>query len=171
MATNKKKQQTKAELIEQLGELFRINGSQDIAFDTVAAERLGINRTDLNCIDVIERHGGVTAGQLAAEAGLTTGAVTAVIDRLERAGYARRVRDDEDRRRVKVEVTPKLENEAGKIYGPLMEEFQAVMNGATAEQLRVMIEFLRRANEVTPRHIERVRAMRAGRGSEGGEGR
>ena len=55
--------------------------------------------------------------ELAAEAGLTTGAVTAVIDRLERAGYARRVRDDEDRRRVKVEVTPKLEQLAGASTG------------------------------------------------------
>ena len=60
----------------------------------------------------------ITAGELAAEAGLTTGAVTAVIDRLERAGYARRVRDDEDRRRIKVEVTPKLERLAGAALRP-----------------------------------------------------
>ena len=91
-------------MIAELREQFRISGIQDIAFDDATAERLGINRTDLDCTDIIERHGGITAGELAAEAGLTTGAVTAVIDRLERAGYARRVRDDEDRRRIKVEV-------------------------------------------------------------------
>jgi DNA-binding MarR family transcriptional regulator len=148
----------KQQLIEELSEQFRINGIQDIAFDTVVAERLGINRTDLNCIDIIERHGGVTAGELAAEAGLTTGAVTAVIDRLERAGYARRVRDDQDRRRVKVEVTPKAQREAGKIYGPMMEEWNAVMNNATTEQLRLMVEFMRAGLDVKPRHIERVRS-------------
>lgn len=150
-------ERTKAELIEALSEQFRVSGSQDVTFDTVTAERLGINRTDLNCLDIIERRGGVTAGELATDAGLTTGAVTAVIDRLERAGYARRVRDDEDRRRVKVEVTPKLQREAASIYGPMTEEWLAVMNRATTEQLRLMLEFMRAGNEVKPRHIERVR--------------
>jgi DNA-binding MarR family transcriptional regulator len=149
--------QTKAELIEQLMEQFRISGIQDNAFDDATAERLGVNRTDLNCIDIIERSGGVTAGELAREAGLTTGAVTAVIDRLERAGYARRVRDDEDRRRVTVEVTPKLEREAAKVYGPMPEEWLAVFNRATAEQLAAMLELMRAGNAVKPRYIERVR--------------
>ena len=153
MSRGSKKQQ----LIGELGEQFRISGIQDIAFDDATAQRLGINRTDLNCIDIIERHGGVTAGELAAEAGLTTGAVTAVIDRLERAGYARRVRDDDDRRRVTVEVTPELEHLAGTLYGPMMEEWQAMMNRATTEQLQLMVDFMREANEVKPRHIERLR--------------
>jgi DNA-binding MarR family transcriptional regulator len=149
--------ESKEDLIEALGEQFRISGIQDIAFDDATAARLGVNRTDLNCIDIIERHGGITAGDLAKESGLTTGAVTAVIDRLERAGYARRVRDDEDRRRVTVEVTPELEQRAGAIYGPMVEEWQAMMNRATAEQLRLMLDFMREANEVKPRHIERLR--------------
>jgi DNA-binding MarR family transcriptional regulator len=148
----------KKQLIEELGEQFRISGVHDIAFDTVAAERLGINRTDLNCLDIIERHGGVTAGQLATEAGLTTGAVTAVIDRLERAGYARRVRDPDDRRRVKVEATPEFIEKAKAIYWPLMEEWQGMMNRSTAEELRIMLEFMREGNKVKPRHIERVRS-------------
>ena len=147
----------KQQLIAELGEQFRISGIQDIAFDDATAERLGINRTDLNCIDIIERHGVITAGELAAEAGLTTGAVTAVIDRLELAGYARRVRDDEDRRRIKVEVTPKLERLAGALYRPMLEEWEAMMNRATTEQLQLMVDFMREANEVKPRHIERLR--------------
>lgn len=80
-----------------------------------------------------------------------------MIDRLEHAGYARRVRDDEDRRRVKVEVTPKLEQKAGSIYGLMIEEWEAVMNRATIEQLQLMVDFMREANEVKPRHIERLR--------------
>lgn len=147
----------KQELIGELGELFRISGSQDIAFDDATATKLGINRTDLNCLDVIERHGQITAGQLAAEAGLTTGAVTAVVDRLERAGFARRVRDDADRRRVKVETTPKLTERAGPIYAPMMEEWDAMMNRATTEQLQLMVDFMREANQVKPRHIHRLR--------------
>src|SRR5215218_4227416 len=95
----------KRELIDELVSEFRISGNQDSAFDNLAAERLGLNRTDLHCINIIENSGGLTAGELAAESGLTTGAVTGVVDRLERVGYARRVPDPADRRRVKVEVT------------------------------------------------------------------
>jgi DNA-binding MarR family transcriptional regulator len=116
-----------------------------------------VSRTDLNCIDIIGLRGALTAGELAAESGLSTGAVTAVIDRLEDAGYARRVRDDEDRRRVKVEVTPKLQRRADEIYTPMVEEWQALMSRATTEQLRLMVEFMREANDVKPRHMKRVR--------------
>src|ERR1044072_5301050 len=96
----------KDELIQELIREFRVSGNQDAAFDNLAADRLGLNQTDLHCINVIENNGGVTAGELAKESGLTTGAVTGVIDRLEKAGYGRRVPDPADRRRVKGEVTP-----------------------------------------------------------------
>src|SRR3954470_13835237 len=99
--------QDKDRLIDELVHAFRVSGNQDSAFDNLAAERLGVNRTDLHCLNAIENAGGLTAGELAAETGLTSGAVTGVIDRLERAGFARRVADPDDRRRVKVEVTPK----------------------------------------------------------------
>jgi DNA-binding MarR family transcriptional regulator len=151
----------KQRLIDELGQEFRVNGINDLAFDQVTADLLGINRTDLNCLDIIERHGGVTAGQLAAEAGLTTGAVTAVLDRLEGEGYVRRVRDTEDRRRVKVEVTPEFVDEAKRIWDPLVAEWNELMQRPTIEQLKAMVEFMREANEVKPRHIERVRAMRS----------
>ena len=147
----------KERLIQELGEQFRISGIHDLAFDQVTADRLGINRTDLNCLDVIERHGGVTAGELAIEAGLTTGAVTAVVDRLEGKGYVRRTRDTEDRRKVKLEVTPDFTAEAQKIYGPLVEDWHELMQRPTTEQLESMIEFMQAGNEVKPRHIERVR--------------
>jgi DNA-binding MarR family transcriptional regulator len=161
----------KERLIQELGQEFRVSGIHDIAFDEVVADRLGINRTDLNCLDVIQRHGGVTAGELAAEAGLTTGAVTGVADRLEHKGYVRRVRDAEDRRKVKLEVTPEFMAKAEEIYGPMIEEWNQLMQRPTIEQLEAMLEFMRAGNEVKPRHIERVRAMRTGRESDGGERR
>src|SRR3954454_18464718 len=98
MANPKKK-----DLVEELIREFRESGNQDDAFDNLAARRLGVNETDLHCLNIIENAGGVTAGELAAESGLTTGAVTGVIDRLEGKGFARRVPDPADRRRVKVE--------------------------------------------------------------------
>ena len=97
--------QNKTDQIEELIAAYRANSSQDGAFDALAAERLGISPTDLRCLDIVQGRGGVTAGELATASGLSTGAVTAVVDRLERAGLARRVRDESDRRKVNVEVT------------------------------------------------------------------
>jgi DNA-binding MarR family transcriptional regulator len=150
----------KKELIWELVSEFRNSGNQDSAFDNLAAERLGVNGTDLHCLNTIENAGGLTAGQLAAETGLTTGAVTGVIDRLERAGYARRVPDKEDRRRVKVEVTPKFYARAERIWGPLAKEWEVTLSRRfTAEELERVIDFLRATNEVGSRHMERVRKL------------
>src|ERR687896_2017517 len=73
------------------------------SFDQAVADHVGINRTDARCVDLIDQAGGMTAGELARAAGLTTGAVTAVVDRLEAAGLARPVADPADRRRVRIE--------------------------------------------------------------------
>jgi DNA-binding MarR family transcriptional regulator len=95
----------KRRLFDELMAEFRASQNATDRFDQAVADTLGLNRTDLRVIDIVEREGRLTAGQLAERTGLTTGAVTTVIDRLEEAGYARRVRDTEDRRRVFVEVT------------------------------------------------------------------
>src|SRR3954451_3453752 len=139
----------KKDLIGELVSEFRIAGNQDSAFDNLAAERLGVNRTDLHCLNAIENAGGLTAGELAAETGLTSGAVTGVIDRLERAGFARRVADPDDRRRVKVEVTPKFYARADKIWGPLAADWESrLADRFTAGELERVIEFLHTTNEV-----------------------
>jgi DNA-binding MarR family transcriptional regulator len=123
----------------------------------LAAERLGVNRTDLHCLNAIENSGGLTAGQLAAEAGLTTGAVTGVIDRLEEAGFVRRVPDPNDRRRVKLEVTQKFYARADKIWGPLAADWVSTLTSRfTAAELERIIEFLRATNEVGKRHLDRL---------------
>ena len=100
----------------------------------------------------------MTAGQLAKESGLTTGAVTGVIDRLERIGFARRVADPDDRRRVKLEVTPKFYSRAEKIWGPVAEDWsKALGRQFSTEELNLIISFLRRTNEITETHLERLR--------------
>jgi DNA-binding MarR family transcriptional regulator len=150
----------KKDLIDELVSEFRISGNQDSAFDNLAAERLGVNRTDLHCLNIIENSGGLTAGELADEAGLTTGAVTGVIDRLERAGYARRVSDPADRRRVKLEVTPKFYARADKIWGPMAADWESRLSRRfTAQELELVTQFLRATNELSRRHLERLRRM------------
>lgn len=149
----------KQRVMEELTTQFRISGSQSRELDRIAAERIGVNATDFQCLDVVHRAGSLTAGELAAEAGLTTGAVTAVIDRLERAGYARRVRDADDRRRVRVEVTSRLAERAEAIWGPMTEEWWALMERYTTEQLNVMVELVRGWNELSRPHIERLQSV------------
>jgi DNA-binding MarR family transcriptional regulator len=152
------KESPKQQKVGQLIELFRASGNQDAAFDQLAAELLGVNRTDLDCLNVIERRGGVTAGELAAESGLTTGAVTGVIDRLERAGYAQRSPDDSDRRKVLVEVTPEFYERARDIWGPMAADWQKLIAGRfTAEQLDTIAEFLDLTTDLGRRHMDRLR--------------
>ena len=153
----------KQELIAELIREFRAAGNQDSAFDNVAAERLGLNRTDLHAINIIENSGGLTAGDLAEQAGLTTGAVTGVVDRLESAGYARRVPDPADRRRVNVEVTPRWYARADKIWGPMAADWTSRLGKRfTAEELERLIDFLRATSELGREHLERVAAMGQG---------
>jgi DNA-binding MarR family transcriptional regulator len=155
-----KKRQTKAELMAALGQAFRESQNRAQAFDELAAERLGINLTDLRCMDLIEQHGGLTAGELAEAAHLTTGAVTAVLDRLERAGYARRVRDRVDRRRVRAHLTAKAEEAAGAIWGPIAEESPSLLDRYTTEEISLVLDVMRRSAEFQDRHIERLKSQR-----------
>jgi DNA-binding MarR family transcriptional regulator len=150
----------KSELIDALIREFRTSGNQDDAFDNLAAQRLGVNETDLHCLNIVENAGGITAGKLALLAGLTTGAVTGVIDRLEHRGFARRVSDPEDRRRVRVEVTRAFYARADKIWGPVRADWGRALAKFSDDELELITEFLRASNEVGRRHLDRLREMR-----------
>jgi DNA-binding MarR family transcriptional regulator len=151
----------KADKIAALISAFRTGGNLDRAFDNRAAEALGVNLTDLHCLNIVENRGGVTAGALAAEAGITTGAVTGVMDRLERAGYARRVPDPADRRRVKIEVTDQFYARADEIWRPVAAEWQAELACRfSGDQLDLINEFLNTTNELTRRQLERISPSR-----------
>ena len=149
-------------LVDELIHLARAHEAANDAFDEVAREKLGINRTDLRCLNIIENDGPMTAGRLAELSGLTTAAVTSVLDRLERAGYARRVREQRDRRQVLVEITPLLAERATPIWGPLGEEARSTLARMSAEELQALIDFYRLGIELNERHIERVRHLDIG---------
>lgn len=136
---------------------FRTSGNLDRAFDKLAAEQLGVNDTDLHCLNIIENGEGVTAGELAVQAGLTSGAVTGVVDRLARAGYVRRVADPTDRRRVKVEVTPAFYEQADRIWGPVAADWKATLaRHFTAAELVTIEDFLLLSADLAHSHIERL---------------
>jgi DNA-binding MarR family transcriptional regulator len=134
---------------------------QDI-FDDAAAAYAGLNRTDLRVIDIVQQAGRVTAGRIATEARLTSGAVTAVVDRLETLGLVRRIRDTVDRRRVLIEVVmPKVAERLGPVYGPIAEEAYRDLASYSDHDLATILAFLRKNREFLGRHIERVHALMA----------
>jgi DNA-binding MarR family transcriptional regulator len=148
---------SKGRLIGELIREFRVSGNQDDTFDSLAAGRLGVSETDLRCLNIIENAGGLSAGDLAAQSGLTGGAITGVIDRLEKVGFARRVVDPSDRRRVLVEVTPAFYKATESIWGPVAADWQtALSKHFTKDELERIFDFLRITNEVGRRHIERL---------------
>jgi DNA-binding MarR family transcriptional regulator len=146
------------EVIEGGGKVFRAYQTSNDNFDQAIADHLGMNRTDMRCIDLIDQAGGMTAGELARAAGLTSGAVTAVIDRLEKAGMARRVADPSDRRRVRIEVTPKLWELTAPLMMPFLEESQAILDDYSTEELARFTDFLQRVIDVQGKHTDRIRS-------------
>lgn len=143
---------------------------QDI-FDDAVATYGGLNRTDTRVIDLVERAGRMTAGEIATAARLTSGAVTAVIDRLEAAGFARRVRDTVDRRRVLVEITPALTETMRPVFGPLVEEGVRAMAAYSDEDFETIVTFLERTRETLAVHTARVHELIAERDAAAAAGR
>jgi DNA-binding MarR family transcriptional regulator len=151
------RRQSKAELIGELLAAVRANQNATDQMDDAAARGMGVNRTDARCLDLVEQFGPLTAGRLAEGAGLTTGAVTAVIDRLVAKGYLRRVPDPDDRRRVMVEITEKLEERAGRYYGPLAELAFPFLSRYTNAELETIAGFLRASTEIVEKRAREVR--------------
>jgi DNA-binding MarR family transcriptional regulator len=151
----------KRDLTQAVVREFRVSGNLDSAFDSLAARQLGVSDTDLRCLNIIENSGGLSAGELAVQSGLTTGAITGVLDRLERAGYARRTPDAVDRRRVSVAVTRSFYRRAERIWGPVAADWHATLSKHfTAAELETIAEFLRVASDVTRGQLERLREPR-----------
>ncbi len=130
--------------------------------DEAAADCLRLNRTDFRCLGVLCRVGAITAGNLAETSGLTTGAVTTVVDRLERAGYVQRADDPEDRRRVRVELTAPTQERAQALYADLALAGAKDMERYTIEELRVIEDFLRSSTLMQVEHAARLRRTRTG---------
>jgi DNA-binding MarR family transcriptional regulator len=154
-------------LYDELGGEVRAGQRATDVVDELMCQLLGVNRTDARCLDILDQHGSMSAGDLAQDSGLSTGAITAVIDRLERAGYARRVPDPADRRRVLVELTPKAHAVAFELMAkPMAELGQAFARHYSDDELRLMIEFTRGGRELQERHAEWLRARLAERAPE-----
>ncbi len=124
----------------------------DDAFSRIA----GVNLTDGRCLDLLDIHDGLTAGELAEAASLSPGAVTTVLDRMEGMGYVTRTRDEADRRRVLVELTPKARALAFEVYGPIAGYAREYIEQLSGEEIDVINRFLEVAVEVNERRAREI---------------
>jgi DNA-binding MarR family transcriptional regulator len=143
----------KSELIAELFSAVRVNQLATDKMDDTAARGMGVNRTDARALDIVERLGPVTAGKLSIDAGLTSGAVTAVIDRLVEKGYVRRVADPTDRRRVLIEKTEKLDKVSRRFYGPLHDRSLAWIDKFSNAELEAIVRFLKLGTDMVERRV------------------
>ena len=120
------------------------------------AARLNLNRNDLRALDILIEQRGMTAGQLASKLKLTTGAITGVIDRLELAGHAVRMHDDEDRRKVVVRATRKAIESRDEALAPLKLDLVQLLNGYSEGELEVIQNFLEKAGRMLSQHSDQL---------------
>jgi len=144
---------SRAELLRNLDETLRKVGAQSVLLSDTVAKLVGANPTDLECLDLLGLGGPTTAGKLAAHTGLTTGAMTAVIDRLERAGFARRLRSTEDRRSVLVEAMPERLRQIAALYEPIAAAVARLNEEYGDRQLAVIVDYLSRAVTLGAEHV------------------
>jgi DNA-binding MarR family transcriptional regulator len=122
--------------------------------DQAAADRYGLNRTDMRALDIICRAGPLAPTDLARLLGFTTGGVTTVLDRLERAGYIRRLADTADRRRLVVEATAATAARDREVFGDLIRQTGELLATYTDDQLAVIDDFLTRARQLTAAYAD-----------------
>src|SRR5262245_48629050 len=143
-------------LVESVLAALRALAAEVDRVDRLAADRYGLNRTDLHGLEIVGRSGGRTPTELAQALGLTTGGITTVIDRLERAGYARRRPDPRDRRRVVVEPTELTAERDAEVFGQLIRSTEQIAATYTDAELAVIRDFLERNRMAIDRKSTRL---------------
>jgi DNA-binding MarR family transcriptional regulator len=128
-----------------LEHVYRSYFTEMMLIGQAAAEALNLHPTDLYAANVVEMAGTLTAGELAARTGLTTGAATRMIDRLEQASLARRRPDPADRRKVVVEKNADREKEFSKVFGPVEVRLAEILSAYSPEQLATLADYFTRS--------------------------
>lgn len=152
-ATAASVRRSREELLGTLAQILRKVSAQSVLISDTVAKRVGLNSTDLECLDLLSLAGPTTAGQLAVHTGLTTGAMTAVIDRLERAGFVRRRRDPNDRRRVLVTALPRSVGRIQPLYAPFSAALSRLHEQYGTAELAVVVDYLSHALAVSAEHV------------------
>ncbi len=152
-----------AVLRRRVARSLRALGSDLDLLDEAVAARFGLHRTDLRCLEIVARGGPLSAGALAEQAGLSTSAVTSVIDRVERSGNLRRRSDALDRRRVLVEVTELGRRRGREAFAGLMDGTDRLLSRYSPEELRLIGGFVEEVRSVITAQAAKATSAAAAR--------
>ena len=150
---------SRAALMQELEHAVRRSSALGVIFGQTVASRVGISSSDLECLDFLNLEGRVTAGRLAELTGLTTGAITGVVDRLERAGLVRRQRDDNDRRKVFIATVPDNIAKVGKFYEHMQRAVLRDWETYSDAELRLLLRFMTQGYKTMLAATEQLKTM------------
>jgi DNA-binding MarR family transcriptional regulator len=150
--------EARSEKILRLEREVRLMSSFDALFSQAVGERVGMHSTDIETMDLLNTLGPMTAGELSQRTGLSSGATTRLIDRLERAGFVRRRHDEVDRRRIIIDVVPENCEALAQCFVPMAEGMLELWESFTDDELDVITEFVRRSNAIVSKLNARMRA-------------
>lgn len=153
------KRKNRQDLIAALNQTMREMSGIGVLYSQAVAERLGINATDLECLDHIATKGPIAAGALAEATGLTTGAITGVIDRLERAGFAKREPDAQDRRKVLVRALPSVAKRIMPLFEPMERHALASLAKLSDDELAQFLDILGRTSDAARKAMNELLAI------------
>ncbi|QLL05370.1 MarR family winged helix-turn-helix transcriptional regulator [Mycobacterium vicinigordonae] len=129
-----------------------------VVFHETVGKLLGVSAVERKTLDVLDRLGPSTNGEIARHTGLTTGAVTGLIDRLEDRGLVRRVPHRQDRRKTVVTLTdhPRRREVTARVFGALRDDMSRLMSTYSPAQLAAIGDFQRRTTDLLTQHIHMV---------------
>jgi DNA-binding MarR family transcriptional regulator len=136
------------ELLAALGMAGRAHSNAEVMFHTTLSERMGLSAVEEKTLDLLERNGPLTAGELAGHTGLAPASVTGLIDRLVRKGFVRRSTHEGDRRRVNVEINRERVSSFDELFKDLVARFEALYAGYTTGQLELILDYVRKSTEI-----------------------
>jgi DNA-binding MarR family transcriptional regulator len=149
----------RGDLIKEIVVAIQDEQTQQAFLSNAIAERLGVTSNELEVLGTLVARGPLSAGDLARRTGLTSGAVTRLVDRLAERGSVRRLADPDDRRRVLVEITPSALKTCEPFYDPIEREGTALLEQLSEKELEVILQYLRVSYEFTKKHTERIAEM------------
>jgi DNA-binding MarR family transcriptional regulator len=152
MADKKDKDFLIAELMMGVRKLTR----SSLMLQYAIAEKMKLNATDAECIDFLMEMGPSTAGDLAKATRLTTGAITNVIDRLENAGFVKRGKDPQDRRKVIIRYNPKKHQKTKRLYDAMAADVHQLFSGYNESKLQALLQYSESLTAIFQKHTEEI---------------
>lgn len=158
MSSPKSRKSSRRDLLNKLWDLGRIMSTQTVFLHQALAQSVGLNATDTKCIDLILQtpQGMITAGQLSDKTGLTTGAITHILDRLEKREFIERVRDTQDRRKVFIRVRPESVEPLIPKYEAIGRAYMALHEQYSDKDLELACDYLEKTTKITEQELAKV---------------